>query len=101
MSYSPPSLRAPYVRIAAIQSAAAFKDPEQHREVYHEISHLWNVPPTDRPSPRWNEGQASFLEYLVTQEVTGKPIVDARASQLVDWLRGGVPKRGGGRGGRA
>jgi len=76
-----------------IQSAAAFKDPEQHREVYHEISHLWNVPPTDRPSPRWNEGQASFLEYLVTQEVTGKPLVDARASQLVDWLRGELPKR--------
>ena len=76
-----------------IQSAAAFKDPQRHREVYHEISHLWNVPPTDRPSPRWNEGQASFLEYLVTQEVTGKPIVDARANQLLDWLRGSLPAR--------
>jgi hypothetical protein len=74
-----------------IQSAAAFKDPQQHREVYHEISHLWNVSPTDRPSPRWNEGQASFLEYLVTQEVTGKPLVDARANQLIDWLRGSLP----------
>jgi hypothetical protein len=73
-----------------IQSAAAFKDPQQHREVYHEISHLWNAPPTDRPSPRWNEGLASFLEYLVTQEVTGKPIVDARANQLIDWLRGSL-----------
>jgi hypothetical protein len=73
-----------------IQSAAAFKDPQQHREVYHEISHLWNVPPTDRPSPRWNEGLASFLEYLVTQEVTGRPIVDARANQLIDWLRGSL-----------
>ena len=76
-----------------IQSAAAFKDPERHREVYHEISHLWNVPPTDRPSPRWNEGQASFLEYLVMQEVTGKPLVDARANQLIDWLRGSLPTR--------
>jgi hypothetical protein len=75
-----------------IQSAAAFKDPDRHREVYHEISHLWNVPPTDRPSPRWNEGEASFLEYLVTQEVTGKPLVDERANQLVDWLRGELPK---------
>ncbi len=74
-----------------IQSAAAFKDPSRHREVYHEISHLWNVAPTDRPSPRWNEGQASFLEYLVTQEVTGRPQVDARANQLLDWLRGELP----------
>ena len=76
-----------------IQSAAAFRDPERHHEVYHEISHLWNVPPTDRPSPRWNEGQASFLEYLVTQEVTGKPVVDVRANQLLDWLRGSLPTR--------
>jgi len=78
-----------------IQSAAAFKDPDRHREVYHEISHLWNVPPADRPSPRWNEGEASFLEYLVTQEVTGKPLVDERANQLVDWLRGELPKHEG------
>jgi hypothetical protein len=76
---------------AIIQSAAAFRDPERHREVYHEISHLWNVAPTDRPSPRWNEGQASFLEYLVTQEVTGKPLVDARANQLLARLRGELP----------
>jgi aminopeptidase N len=74
-----------------IQSAAAFRDPKQHREVYHEISHLWNVSPTDRPSPRWNEGLASFLEYLVTQEVTGELVVDPRATQLVDWLRGALP----------
>ena len=74
-----------------IQSAAAFRDPKRHREVYHEISHLWNVAPTDRPSPRLNEGQASYLEYLVTQEVTGEPVVDARANQLVDWLRRSLP----------
>ena len=74
-----------------IQSAAAFRDPKQHREVYHEISHLWNVPETDRPSPRWNEGLATFLEHLVTQETTGKPEVDAHANALVDRLRGALP----------
>lgn len=74
-----------------IQTAAAFKDPKRHREVYHEVSHFWNVSPTDRPSPRLNEGQASFLEYLVTQEVTGEQVVDARANQLVDWLRSSLP----------
>lgn len=73
-----------------IQSAAAFKDPERHREVYHELSHLWDVPSIERPSPRWNEGLASFLEHLVTQELSGTPIVDARANQLIAWLRTSV-----------
>lgn len=75
-----------------IQTAAAFRDPKRHREVYHEISHLWNVPPTDRPSPRWNEGLATFLEFLVTQELTGELVVDARATQLVEWLRDELPR---------
>ena len=74
-----------------IQSAAAFRDVKQHREVYHEMSHLWNVPATDLPSPRWNEGLATFLEYLATQEITGKPEVDARASVLLDRLRSSLP----------
>ncbi|MBI2571301.1 MAG: hypothetical protein HYV63_30210 [Candidatus Schekmanbacteria bacterium] len=74
-----------------IQSAAAFRDPSRHREVYHEISHLWNVRATDRPSPRWNEGLASFLEFLAAQELTGERVVDARATQLVDWLRQELP----------
>lgn len=76
---------------AVILSAAAFRDPKQHREVYHEISHLWNVPATDRPSPRWDEGLASFLEYLATQEITGELVVDPRATRLVEWLRGALP----------
>jgi aminopeptidase N len=76
---------------AVMQSAAAFRDPERHREVYHEISHLWKVAPTDRPSPRWDEGFASFLEFVVEEEVTGKPVVDERAALLVDWLRSELP----------
>jgi hypothetical protein len=74
-----------------IQTSAAFRDPRRHREVYHEISHLWNVAPSERPSPRWDEGLASFLEYLVTQEVTGQSIVDLRATQLTEWLRSSLP----------
>jgi aminopeptidase N len=34
---------------------------------------------------------ATFLEYLVTQETTGKPEVDAEANSLLDWLRGALP----------
>jgi len=75
-----------------IQSAAAFNDPGQHREVYHEISHLWNVQDTDRPSPRLEEGLASFLEYLVMQEVIGEPTVDARANQLLEQLRSNLTR---------
>lgn len=70
-----------------IQSAAAFKGSRSHSEVYHEISHLWRVEAAELPSPRWEEGLASFLEDLVTQDVSGKPVVDARANQLVEWLR--------------
>jgi hypothetical protein len=74
-----------------IQSAAAFRDLKQHREVFHEISHLWNVPESDRPPSRWNEGLATFLEYLVAQETTGEAKVDAHAKSLFDWLRGALP----------
>ena len=54
-----------------IQSAAAFRDAEQMGELYHELSHLWNVKDTDRPSPRWNEGLASFLQPLLQERVDG------------------------------
>ncbi|MBI3981643.1 MAG: hypothetical protein HY337_01945 [Gemmatimonadetes bacterium] len=73
---------------AILQTAAAFRDSTRDHELYHEVAHLWNVPPTDLPSPRWNEGLSSFLEYLVTEEFSGRPVVNARADQLLDWLRG-------------
>jgi hypothetical protein len=76
-----------------IQTAAAFRDSECHDEVYHEISHLWNVSPTDLPSPRWNEGLATFLETLVSQELSGVPQLDARTKQRIDWLKGQLPDR--------
>ncbi len=74
-----------------MQTAAAFKDVKQHREVYHEISHLWNPKDKDRPAPRWNEGLATFLKFLVDQEVTGEPRIDARANRMIDWLHKQLP----------
>lgn len=74
-----------------IQTAAAFRDPERYHEIYHEISHWWNVPPTDRPSPRLEEGLASFVEYLVAENVTGTAKVDARATQVMARLRQELP----------
>jgi len=73
--------------VTIIQSAAAFKDPKRHREVYHEISHIWNVNPLDNPSPRWNEGLASFLEYLAIEHIEGREITKARADLLIRWLK--------------
>jgi hypothetical protein len=52
-----------------IQTAAAFKDVSRANEMYHELSHLWNVKDSDRPSPRWNEGLASFLESLLKERI--------------------------------
>jgi hypothetical protein len=49
-------------RTSIIQAAAAFRDSSRINEVYHEVSHLWNVPATDSMPSRWNEGLATFLE---------------------------------------
>ena len=54
-----------------LQTAAAFRDPARMVEVYHEVSHLWNVPATDHPSPRWNEGLAMFLQFRMADERDG------------------------------
>ncbi len=58
-----------------LQSAAAFKDPDRVGELYHEVSHLWNVRATDPPSCRWNEGLASFLQELSREQLDGKVAV--------------------------
>lgn len=52
-----------------LQTADAFRDRSQLRQLYHELSHLWNVADRDRPSPRWNEGLASFLERRMAAEL--------------------------------
>jgi aminopeptidase N len=54
-----------------MQTAGAFHEKDELRQLYHELSHLWNVEDTDHPSPRWNEGLASFLEYRMAAELDG------------------------------
>lgn len=56
-----------------IQTASAFRDAGQLGELYHELSHLWNVRDLDNPSPRWNEGLATFLEYLLQERIDRWP----------------------------
>jgi aminopeptidase N len=79
--------------VTILQAAAAFRDSTRDRELYHEVAHLWNPPETDRPSPRWNEGLSSFLEYQAQEEFTGRPVAVARADRLLDWLRSVAPRR--------
>ncbi len=51
-----------------IQTADAFRDERNIVELYHELSHLWNAPDNDEFPPRWNEGLAMFLQFLVLEK---------------------------------
>ena len=52
-----------------LQTAEVFEDPSDLRELYHELSHLWNAPDLDRPSARWNEGLAMYLQSILAEEI--------------------------------
>jgi hypothetical protein len=65
-----------------IQTADAFRDRAQLYQVYHELSHLWNVNEIDKPSPRWNEGLASFLQWRMAEKLDGWTGWDARLDRL-------------------
>jgi aminopeptidase N len=69
-----------------IQQAAAFRDPTRLGELYHELSHLWNAVDTESPSPRWNEGLASFLEDLLRERIDGWAKRGASDSTFIAWM---------------
>jgi hypothetical protein len=52
-----------------MQTAEVFEDPSDLRELYHELSHLWNAPDLDQPSARWNEGLAMYLQSILAEEI--------------------------------
>jgi len=54
-----------------IQTADAFNSIEEIDQLYHELSHLWNVDTYEAQSPRLEEGLASFLQGLVTLKLGG------------------------------
>ena len=70
-----------------LETAAAFRDSLSVRELYHELSHLWNVPAADSLPPRWEEGLASFLEDLAVDSLNGRVTTDRNAQWRVDRLR--------------
>ena len=75
-----------------LQTAAAFRDSMHAREIYHELSHLWNVPPTESAPPRWEEGLASFVEDLAVDSLHGRATIDKNAQWLVGRLRERIPQ---------
>ena len=58
--------------------AEAFRDRAQLYQLYHELSHLWNVTDRDVPSPRWNEGLAMFLMWRAAEKLDSWSDWDAR-----------------------
>jgi aminopeptidase N len=71
-----------------LQSAAAFRDSRRESELYHEISHLWNGTSAELPSPRWEEGLATFLEDVTADSLTGTATTDSSAMRVARWLAG-------------
>ena len=76
-----------------IETADAFRDRAQLHQLYHELSHLWNPSDLDRPSPRWNEGLASFLEWRMAAELDGWDGWEARLDRLEQSVRSGCEPR--------
>ena len=54
-----------------ILDAAVFKDKAELPQFYHELSHFWNPQDLDSPSPRWNEGLATYLQFRLAREIHG------------------------------
>ncbi len=73
-------------------TSPGFRDPRRAHELYHEIAHIWMPQATEKPDPRWDEGFASFLEELVTEELEQRPALAARAEVVAKWLRGQVTR---------
>lgn len=64
-----------------LQTADAFNDSTQMRQLYHELSHLWNVKSNDQYYARWNEGLATFAEYLTIEKLENRPYLE----KVSDW----------------
>jgi hypothetical protein len=57
------------LRPTVIQDARAFRDAGAMGELYHEISHFWNVMDPDPAASRWNEGLAMYLQEITRQQL--------------------------------
>jgi aminopeptidase N len=67
-----------------IQTADAFDSTAHMDQLYHELSHLWNVETYDPQSPRLEEGLATFLQGLVNVELGGSPGLEEFMQGILD-----------------
>lgn len=74
---------------SALQTRTAFQDPDQLVQLYHEVSHRWNVRSLDPLPPRFeSEGLAMLLQNLAKEKLEKKPgSVDKGAERLRDYFR--------------
>ena len=72
-----------------IQTAAAFKNKSHLFELYHELSHLWNISSKDEnPCRLESEGLAMFLQYLATEKFENKSgLLDSAAAVIFTKLK--------------
>jgi hypothetical protein len=57
-----------------LQTADVFKSTDNLQQLYHEMSHLWNVHSTDaKPCRLESEGLAMFMQYYTAAELRGEP----------------------------
>lgn len=69
-----------------IEEAGAFRESERRHELYHELTHFWNPRDTAHPSPRLNEGFASYVEWRLVEAVEGLKRLDSLANVYGSWL---------------
>lgn len=60
---------------------ATLETQRDRAHLYHEISHLWNAPDAEAPSPRWNEGLATYLQDRMSAELDGEDLLEPRAAR--------------------
>lgn len=68
--------------------AAALSSRENRTALYHELSHLWNAPDAEAPSPRWNEGLATYHQQRVAADLDGADLsaaAAAMAERVCEW----------------
>ena len=66
-----------------LQTAAAFKDAGQMYQLYHELSHQWNTASLDSFPPRWEEGFATFMQYLTMDKLEGDSALDKATDRIL------------------
>lgn len=66
-----------------LQEASAFKNKGKLYELYHEISHIWNITSTDKfPCRLESEGLAVFFQYLMMEKLNGRTgLLDSSAQR--------------------